>query len=93
MQIKQKSPLLPIDLALGTFGELLIMFSTKVNLLFSQFDGSEVLSSTSNKGKLYAKTFFKNSNLTKVSLYLFSLLELIRDIILFLSLPGWLKRS
>ena len=33
MLIKQKSPLLPRNLALVTSGELLIMFSTKVNLL------------------------------------------------------------
>ena len=32
MLIKQKSPLLPRDLALVTSGELLIVFSTKVNL-------------------------------------------------------------
>ena len=32
--LKQKSPLLPRNLALGTFGELLIVFSTKVNLLY-----------------------------------------------------------
>ena len=34
MLIKQKSPLLPRNLALVTFGELLIMFSTMVNLLY-----------------------------------------------------------
>ena len=34
MLLKQKSPSLPRNLALGTFGELLIVFSTKVNLLF-----------------------------------------------------------
>ena len=34
MLIKQKSPLLPRNLALGTFGELPIVFSTKVNLLY-----------------------------------------------------------
>ena len=31
---KQKNPLLPRNLALRTFGELLILFSTKVNLLY-----------------------------------------------------------
>ena len=31
--LKQKSPLIPRNLALVTFGELLIVFSTKVNLL------------------------------------------------------------
>ena len=34
MIIKQKSSSLPRNLALGTFGELLIVFSTKVNLLY-----------------------------------------------------------
>ena len=34
LQIKQKSPLLPRNLALVTFGKLLIVFSTKVNLLY-----------------------------------------------------------
>ena len=34
MIIKQKSPLLPRNLALVTSGELLIVFSTKVNLLY-----------------------------------------------------------
>ena len=34
MLLKQKSPPLPRNLALGTFGELLIVFSTKVNLLY-----------------------------------------------------------
>ena len=34
MLLKQKSPSLPRNLALGTFGELLIVFSTKVNLLY-----------------------------------------------------------
>ena len=34
MLIKQKSPLLPRKLALVTSGELLIVFSTKVNLLY-----------------------------------------------------------
>ena len=33
MQIKQKSPLLPRFVALVTFGELLKVFSTKINLL------------------------------------------------------------
>ena len=42
------------------------------------FNGPEVSSSTSDKAKLFAENFSKNSNLmTQVSLYLFSLLELI----------------
>ena len=33
MLLKQKSPSLPRNLALWTFGELQIVFSTKINLL------------------------------------------------------------
>ena len=58
MLIKQKSSSLPRNLALGTFGELLIVFSTKVGLLHT-----DMLSSASDKGKLIAKDFSKNSNL------------------------------
>ena len=63
MLIKQKSPLLPRNLALVTSGELLIVFSTKVNLLYLLFNGPEVLSSASDKAKLFAENFSKNSNL------------------------------
>ena len=52
--------------------ELLIVFSTQVNLLCLLFKGLEVLSFASDKAKLFAENFSKNSNL-----YLFSLLELI----------------
>ena len=52
-------------LSLGTFGELLIVFSTKkVNLVYLLlFNGPEVLSSASDKAKLFVKKFSKNSNL------------------------------
>ena len=59
MLIKQKSPLLPRSLALVTSGELLIVFSTKVNL----FNRLEVLSSASDKAKLFVENFSLNSNL------------------------------
>ena len=63
MLIKQKSPSLPRNLALGTFGELPIVFLKKVNLLYlPQFNGPEV-SSASDKAKLFAENFSKNSNL------------------------------
>ena len=42
---------------------MLVVFSTKVNLLFLLFNGQEVLSSASDKAKLFAKHFSKNSNL------------------------------
>ena len=79
MLLKQKSPSLPRNLALGTFGELLIVFSTKVNLL-------HLLYSTDRrccllhliKQNYLLKTFPRTQILmTLVSLYLFSLLELI----------------
>ena len=60
MLIKQKCPSLPRNLALGTFGELLIM----VNLLYLLYSTPpEVLSSASDKAKLFAQNFSKNSNL------------------------------
>ena len=76
--IKQKSLLLPRNFALVTFGELLIVFSTKVNLLY-------LLYSTARKCCLLhlikqiclLKTFLRTVILmTQVSLYLFSFLEL-----------------
>ena len=64
MLIKENRPLLPRNLALVTFGKLLIVFSTKVNLLIRPlFNGPEVLSSASDKAKLFAENFSKNSNL------------------------------
>ena len=42
-----------------THGQLLVVLSTKVNLLY----GPEMLSSASNEIKLFAKFFSKNSNL------------------------------
>ena len=78
MLIKQKSPSLPRNLALGTFGELLIVFSTKVNLLY-------LLYSTAwrccllhlIKQNCLLKTFLRTLILmTQLSLYLFSLLNL-----------------
>ena len=53
MLIKQKSPLLPRNLALVTFHKLLIVFS----------HSSHMLSSASDKAKLFAENFSKNSNL------------------------------
>ena len=43
------------------------------------FNGLQVLSSASNKAKLFTENFSKNSNLdeSEITLYLFSLLELI----------------
>ena len=66
MLMKQTSPSLLRNLALGTFGELPIVFSTKTNLPYLLYS------------KLFAENFSKNSNLDdSISLYLFSLVELI----------------
>ena len=51
---KEKSVLIPKDLPLATFGELLIVLSIKVNLLYN---GPEVLSSASDKVKVFANNF------------------------------------
>ena len=63
--IKQKSPLLPRNLALVTSGKLLIVFSTKINLLYIPplFNRPEVLSSASDKAKLFVENSSMNSNL------------------------------
>ena len=64
MPIKQKSPSLPRNWALRTFGKLLIVFSQQdKSAIPPLFNGPEVLSSASNKAKLFAKNFSKNSNL------------------------------
>ena len=53
-------------MALGTFAKLPIVFSTKVNQLYlipAIFNVPEVLSSGSDKAKLFAENFSKNTNL------------------------------
>ena len=58
-------------MALGTFGELLIIGKSAIPVLFS---GPEVLPSASNKTKWFAKNLSKNSNLddSGISLPVFS---------------------
>ena len=64
MLTKQKSPSLPRNLALATSGELQIMFSRKSKSAIPPlFDGPEVLSSASDKAKLFPINFFNNSDL------------------------------
>ena len=84
--LKQKGPSLPRNLALGTFGKLLIMFTTKVNLLY-------LLYSTVRrccllhliKQNCLLQTFSRTLILmTWVFLCLFFLLELIRNYTIFL---------
>ena len=70
---------LPRNLALGTSGELLVVFSKRVNLLYLLYSTARrccILHLT--KQNCLQKTFLRTLILmTQVSLYLFSLLELI----------------
>ena len=62
--LKQKSLSLLINLAVGTFDELLIVFSTKVNLLYFRFSTVQICCLfASDKAKLFAQNFSKNSNI------------------------------
>ena len=77
---RNKSPSLLRNLALVTFGELLMVFLAKVNLLYIPLliNGPKVLSSASDKANFLLKTFLITLTLmTGVSFYLFYLLELI----------------
>ena len=61
---KKKSPLPPRNLALGTSGELLIVLNHIVKSAIPfLFNGLELLSSASDKAKLFAEDVSKNSNL------------------------------
>ena len=60
MLIKQKSLLLQRNLAFKTFGELLLVLKSAIPPLFNNL---EMLSSASDKPKLFAEKFSKNSNL------------------------------
>ena len=79
MLIKQKSPLLPRNVALVTFGKLPIVFSTKENLLYLLYSTAPrccILRLIKQNWPL--KTFLRTINLmTQVSPYRFALLGLI----------------
>ena len=86
MLIKQKSPSLPRNFGLWTFGSL--DFWPIANSVIKKgkfaipplFNGLEVMSSASDKAKLFAENFTKNSLpvfSSRTNLKLFSLLELI----------------
>ena len=77
--IKQKSPSLPRNVAPGTFGELSIMFSTEVNLIYLIYSMARRCCLLHLiKQNCLLKTFPRTLTLmTQVSLYLFSLLELL----------------
>ena len=70
MLLKQKSLSFPRNSGLGSFGEFLIVFSTKVNLLYHLYFAVRVWSSASNKPKLFAKNVSKNSNLDDLGISL-----------------------
>ena len=75
MLIKQKSPLLPRNLALVTFGEFFnTILSKGKSAIPLLLNGPEVLSSASDKSKLFPEYFSKNSNLDDscISLPVFS---------------------
>ena len=60
MLIKQKSLSLPRNLVLGTFGELLMMFSTEVNLLYLLY--SKALRCSADEASCLLQNFSKNSD-------------------------------
>ena len=55
MLLKQKNPSLPRSLVLGTFGVLLTVFSTKVNLVYLPYSTARRCCA-SDKAKLFAKS-------------------------------------
>ena len=62
--IKQKSLSLYRNVTLRTFDKLLIMFSTRVNLLhIPLFNGPDLLPSAPDKAKLFTKNFSRSSYL------------------------------
>ena len=94
--IRQKSLSLPRNLALATFGELLIVFvlNNGKSAIPPLFNWPEVLPSASDKEKCLQKYFLRIRMLTtQVSFYRLSLLELIWNCIIFMSLPSRLRRS
>ena len=78
MLLKQKSPSLHRNLALGTFDKLLIVFSTKVNLLYLLYSTDQMCCLLHLiKQNHLLKTFLRTLILIiLVSLYLFSILKL-----------------
>ena len=77
MLLKQKTPSLPRNLVLVTFGELLIVFLANLLIVYKgkfaippRFSGLEVLSSASDKAELFAENFSMNSNLDDPGIFL-----------------------
>ena len=61
---------LPRNLVLGTFGELLSVLNKGKSAIPPLFSGPEVLSSASDKAKLFGKNVSKNSNLDNLGISL-----------------------
>ena len=78
--------MLPTNVALGTFRKFLVVFSTtKKSAIPPLLIGLEVLSSTSDEEKMFAKNISKTSNLNDSGIYLpVFFLELVRNCIIFL---------
>ena len=94
MLIKQKSPSLPTNLALRTVGELAILFPTKVSQLYLLYSTTWRLCllhliKQNCLLKIFPRTLIL---MTQVSLYLFSLLELIWNFINISVTPKMVKK-
>ena len=62
MLLKQKSPSLPRNLGLGTFGKLLSVLNKGKSAILPLFNNLQVLYSASEKAKLFPENISKNSN-------------------------------
>ena len=94
MLIKQKSSLLPKNVALRTSGELLIVFSTKLNLLYFLYSMAWRYCLLHLIKQHFLLKTFKNSNLDDSGISLSVFLSTTNlSCIIFLLLPRWLKRS
>ena len=94
MLMKQKSVSLPRNLANITFGELLIMFSTMLSMLYLFYLMALrcCLLQLINQ-YCFLITFLRTLILmSQISFYLLSLLGLFRKCAIFLKLLSWLKR-
>ena len=83
---KTNSPSLPRNSALWTFGKLNIVFSTKVNVLYPLYSTAQMCCLLHLiKQNCFLETFLRTLILMNhISLYLFALLELIYNCIIFL---------
>ena len=90
MLLKQKNPSLPRNLALGTFDELLAVFSTKVNLLYLLYSAARRYCLLLLIKQNCLPKSSKNSKLDDLGI---SLPVFPSSTNLKLQLPKWLKKS